>query len=89
MAANASRQERQRVEEIRSPQRPSTSTPTVHTSIRNSHASILVQQYVPVPVQVVGANPQKTVQFLLRMCYGTHNMLDIYYLLDDCIELRA
>ena len=35
------------------------------------------------------ANPQKTVQFLLRMCYGTHNMLGIYYHLDDCIELRA
>ena len=40
-------------------------------------------------IRVLTANPQKTVLFLLRMCYGTHNMLGIYYHLDDCIELRA
>ena len=33
------------------------------------------------------ANPQKTVLFLLRICYRTHNMLDIYYHTGDGTEL--
>ena len=37
--------------------------------------------------QAVWANPQKTVLFLLRICYRTHNMLGIYYHTGDGTEL--
>jgi hypothetical protein len=38
-------------------------------------------------IPVVRANPQKTVLFLLRICYRTHNMLGIYYHTGDGTEL--
>ena len=61
----------------------------VYRRVPNGIGQLLsVYVYGPTP-PVEGANPQKTVLFLLRICYGTHNMLGIYYRTDDCIELLA
>ena len=69
----------------------------MHSYYRYYLGSLLGLQGLPVRVVLLMhrastlpvANPQKTVLFLLRMCYGTHNMLRIYYHFADCIELRA